>query len=57
MRSYFPLTPLDFFPKFSTVVELFKELSYADFYFHKSSGFWDTAMWKLKKYDVFEVSR
>ena len=29
--------------KFSTVIELVKKLSYADFYFHKSSGFWDTA--------------
>ena len=45
----FSTDPLRFFSKFSTVVELFKELSHADFYFHKSSGFCDTAMWKLKK--------
>ena len=35
----FSIDPLRFFFKCSTVVELVKKLSYADLYFHKSSGF------------------
>ena len=42
-EAIFSTDPSDFFFKFCTIVELVKKLQYADFYFHKSSGFLDTA--------------